>query len=168
MSSSHAARCGGPARDPNKLSLKGEIPMKKFWKALGITALAATLIPYRVHKDHDTDTTTMDALLWQAIRRPGEGEDKGQLDITFGFKSPFQELQEERELFTDDPNEAVPFTGSETAADLAESAAEKAADLAEKVEDAVEDAADAVEEAVEKLEQSAEPVVTEADFDPEV
>ncbi len=142
--------------------------MKKLWKALGITALAASLIPYRVRKDHETNATTMDALLWQATRRPGPGEDKGQLDITFGFKSPFHELQEERGLFTDDPEEAVLFAGGETAADLAESAAEKAADLAEKVEDAVEDAADAVGETVEKLEQPAEPVVTKEDFDPEI
>ena len=29
--------------------------MKKFWKALGLTALAATLIPYYVDEDNDDD-----------------------------------------------------------------------------------------------------------------
>lgn len=81
--------------------------MKKLLKALGVTALVASVLPYRVRKDEETDTTTVDALLWQAVRRPGQGEDKNQVDVTFGFKSPLQELREERELFTDDPEEAV-------------------------------------------------------------
>jgi len=137
--------------------------MKKLWKALGITALAATLIPYRVRKDHETGATTMDALLWQATRRPAEGE--GQLDITFGFKSPFQELQEERGLFTDDPEEAVLFAGGEAAAETAASAAEE---VESKLEENAEKAAAAAEEAEARLEESAEPVVTEEDFDPEI
>ena len=81
--------------------------MKKFWKVLGITALAASLIPYRVNKDEETETTTMDALLWQAIRRPGEGEDKGQVDINLGFKSPLQTKREESALFADDEPDAA-------------------------------------------------------------
>jgi len=126
--------------------------MKKFWKALGLTALAATVIPYRVRRDPE-DVTHVDALLWQATRRSGEGEDKNQVDITFGFKSPLQELREERDLFTDDPEEAVLFadqadtTIGEAAADLAEAAAEKIGS---------------------ELEGSDEPVVTEEDFDPEI
>ena len=83
--------------------------MKKFWKALGITALAAAVIPYRIRKDREEDVTTVDALLWQLTRRPGEGEEKNQVDITLGFKSPLQEVREERELFTEDPDEAVLF-----------------------------------------------------------
>jgi len=147
--------------------------MKKLWKVLGFTALAAAVVPYRIRKDKEAEMTRVDALLWQATHRTGEGEDKGQVDITFGFKSPLQELREERGLFTDDPDEAVLAADlaesvGEAASDLAEAAAEKAADLAEKVEDTVEEAADTVEEAVEKLEQPAEPVATEEDFDPEI
>ena len=59
--------------------------MKKLWKALGITALAAAVIPYRVRRDQEEDVTTVDALLWQLTRRPGEGEAKNQVDITLGF-----------------------------------------------------------------------------------
>ena len=126
--------------------------MKKFWKVLGITALAASLIPYRVNKDEETETTTMDALLWQAARRPGQGEDKGQVDISLGFKSPFQEVREERELFTDDPEEAVLFADIEPAAGA----------------EAKADAPAPVEEDAPSAEEPAEPEATEEDFDPEL
>lgn len=96
--------------------------MKKFWKVLGITALAASLVPYRVNKDEEAETTTVDALLWQATRRPGEGEDKGQVDINIGFKSPLQTKREESALFADDEPDAAVVD----------------APLAEAVEDAVE------------------------------
>lgn len=110
--------------------------MKKFWKVLGITALAASLIPYRVNKDEETETTTMDALLWQATRRPGEGEDKGQVDINLGFKSPLQTKREESALFADDEPDAAVVD----------------APLAEAVEDAVETA---VEEVIAGAEEAA-------------
>ena len=118
--------------------------MKKLWKALGITALAAAVLPYRVRRDRDTDTTTVDALLWQAVRRPGEGEDKGQVDINLGFKSP---LADERALFTDDPEEAVLFADGRP-----EDAAAEEPVAAEPVEGA----------------QPAEPEATEEDFDPDL
>lgn len=114
--------------------------MKKLWKVLGITALAASLIPYRVNKDDETESTTMDALLWQAIRRPGEGGDKGQLDINIGFKSPLQAKREECALFADDEPEAAVVD----------------APLAEAVEGAAEAAADAVDAAVEEVIAGAE------------
>lgn len=126
--------------------------MKKLWKALGITALAAALLPYRVRKDPESDTTTVDALLWQAARRPGQGEDKGQVDISLGFKSPFQEVREERELFTDDPEEAVLFADIEPAAGA----------------EAKADAPAPVEEDAPSAEEPAEPEATEEDFDPEL
>ena len=123
--------------------------MKNIWKVLGITALAASLIPYRVNTDDETESTTMDALLWQATRRPGEGEDKGSLDISIGFKSPLQTKREESALFADDEPEAAvvdtPLTGA--------------------VEQAVEAAGEAVEAAVEEVIAGAEDDKT--DFDPE-
>ena len=115
--------------------------MKKLWKALGITALAAAVLPYRIRRDQEENTTTVDALLWQAVRRPGEGEDKGQLDISIGYKSPLQEVREERDLFTDDPEEAVLF--------------------AEEPEAAAVDAPAPMAEAEE-------PEATEEDFDPDL
>lgn len=48
--------------------------MKKFWKFLGITALAAALIPYRVNKDDETGDLTLDALLWQGKKSIRDGE----------------------------------------------------------------------------------------------
>ena len=109
--------------------------MKKIWKVLGITALAASLIPYRVNKDDEAESTTVDALLWQATRRPGEGEDKDQLDINIGFKSPLQAKREESALFADDEPEAAVVD----------------APLTEAVEEAVEAAGEAVEAAVEEV-----------------
>ena len=114
--------------------------MKNIWKVLGITALAASLIPYRVNQDVDTESTTMDALLWQATRRPGEGEDKGSLDISIGFKSPLQTKREESALFADDEPEAAVVDTP----------------LTEVVEEAVEAAGEAVEAAVEEVIAGAE------------
>lgn len=122
--------------------------MKKFWKALGITALAAAVIPYRIRKDREEDVTTVDALLWQLTRRPGEGEEKNQVDITLGFKSPLQEVREERELFTEDPDETVLF------ADMGDDAEADASASAEAEE-------------ASPTEETADPVVTEEDFDPD-
>lgn len=48
--------------------------MKKFLKFLGITALAAALVPYRVDKDEETGDLTLDALLWQGKRSVRDGE----------------------------------------------------------------------------------------------
>lgn len=123
--------------------------MKKLWKALGITALAAAVIPYRFRKDEDAGTSSMDALLWQATRRPGEGEDKDQLDISIGFKSPLQTKREESALFADDEPEAAIVD----------------APLTEAVAGAVEGAAEAVEAAIEEVISEAED--DKAGFDPE-
>ena len=126
--------------------------MKKLWKALGITVLAAAVIPYRIRRDRVEDVTTVDALLWQLTRRPGEGEEKNQVDITLGFKSPLQEIREERNLFTEDPEEAILFADMEPAAGA----------------EAETDAPAPVEEAAPLAEESADPVVTEEDFDPDL
>lgn len=48
--------------------------MKKLWKFLGVTALAAALVPYRVDKDEETGDLTLDALLWQGKRSVRDGE----------------------------------------------------------------------------------------------
>lgn len=48
--------------------------MKKLWKILGITALAAALVPYRAERDGETGDLTLDALLWQGKRTVRDGE----------------------------------------------------------------------------------------------
>lgn len=48
--------------------------MKKFWKVLGITALAAALVPYRVEKDDKNGDVTFNALLWQGKKSIRDGE----------------------------------------------------------------------------------------------
>lgn len=119
--------------------------MKKFWKVLGLTALAAAVIPYRVRRDEEANTTSIDALLWQLSRGPGEDENHDQVDLSLGFKSPFQAAREEKALFTDHPEEAVLFADDDPAAAVVEPGPEE-----EKTEEAP-----APEEA------------TEEDFDPE-
>lgn len=136
--------------------------MKKLLKALGITAVIASVLPYRVHRDEETETTVVDALLWQATRRPGEGEDKNQVDITFGFKSPLQVQQEEHALFADDEPEAAIV-----AADLAQAeadAAQAAADEAQAEADLLQAAADEAQAAADDAATAADEA---ADFGPE-
>lgn len=139
--------------------------MKKIWKALGITALAATVIPYRIRKDKENDTTNVDALLWQLTRRPGtaEEEEETMIDINLGFKSPLQELREEQELFTDDPEEAVPFT------EEMQAAADEVQAAAEETQAAAEEAAAEVQAVAEEIEADAEAraAVEESDSDPD-
>lgn len=56
--------------------------MKKLWKFLGITALAAVLLPYRVEGDEETDEVKVDALLWHVTCSGRSGDRR--VDITFG------------------------------------------------------------------------------------
>lgn len=74
--------------------------MKKFWKALGLTALAATLIPYYVDEDKETGSVTVKALFWKFTKKTGAD---GQKDITLKFLSFGPD--EEDSLFTDNPED---------------------------------------------------------------
>lgn len=131
--------------------------MKNFWKVLGVAALAVGLTPYKVEKDEETGENKYQALLWQAKREKKDGEnEKGELNITLGFYSPFQQ-QEEAHLFSEDLSVeyAVPKAqeAAETVLDTVKETAEKAADA---VEDAVENVAGAVEDAAGELKEKAE------------
>ena len=53
--------------------------MKKFWKILGLGALAVGLTPYKVEKDEETGEKSYQALLWRITSAP-VGEDK-KIDI---------------------------------------------------------------------------------------
>lgn len=77
--------------------------MKKFWKILGITALAAAVIPYRVEGDEVTGTVTVKSLLWKLTKKPNADSLGDSLDFKFlSFGK-----DEEADLFTNDPEEAV-------------------------------------------------------------
>lgn len=135
--------------------------MKNIWKALGITAVvtaAASLIPYRVRKDKDEDVTTVDALLWQATRSPGEGEEKARVDVNLGFKSPLKAAREEQALFADDEPEAA----------VVEAIADEAKALAEEAEAKAEEIEKKAEAFEAQAEEAAEPTATEKDFEPEL
>ncbi len=105
--------------------------MKNFWKVLGIAALAVGLTPYKVEKDEETGENRYQALLWQATRVKKEiGEDKGEINITLGFNSPFQQ-EEEAHLFSDELS--VEYTVLNTEAAGSE-AAEAESPVEEKIE----------------------------------
>ena len=63
--------------------------MKKIWKALGITALASSVIPYYVDSDESKCTKTIRALLWQVKTHPSEEhEGKTAAEISLGLNLP--------------------------------------------------------------------------------
>ena len=143
--------------------------MKNFWKVLGIAALAVGLTPYKVEKDEETGENRYQALLWQATRVKKEmGEDKGEINITLGFNSPFQQ-EEEAHLFSDELSveyssgdllDAVE-DAAEKAADVAEDVADAAGDVAEKAADGLEDAAEKAGELAEKAAEAVEEAIEE-------
>lgn len=144
--------------------------MKKFWKALGIAALAA-VVPVRYKKDEETGKKTFQSLLWKMDVGPtGDGDTTEiGLDLMEGLlTAPLMDLidaKKESALFTDDPEEAVLFADNEPEAAVVdippvEAAVEAAKEAAGAVMDAAEEAADAVAEAVKEE-------AVEADFDPE-
>lgn len=137
--------------------------MKKFWKVLGLGALAAGLTPYKVEKNEETGENSYQALLWRITSAPGEEEgEKRRIGINLGegtLTSKLMEAMEKKDephLFSDELSVEY-HTGD--AADAIEDLAEKAADVAENVADAAENAAekaaDIAEKAIEKAEDAA-------------
>ena len=90
--------------------------MKKFWKVLGVTAAIVALAPYRIGKNEETGEKTVEALLWRATAAPKEGEEETSVAVTFGFRSPFAQRDED------------PFFEEETAAEFTVPADEETAD----------------------------------------
>lgn len=75
--------------------------MKKFWKVLGITALVASLAPYRVEHNTDTDEKSVQALLWKVSSRPSEnGDGRRRVSLDVGFLKPGTDP--EAHLYEDD------------------------------------------------------------------
>lgn len=110
--------------------------MKKFWKTLGLTALAAALVPYRIEGDKETGALTVQALLWKFTEKT---DANGTKNVSIKFLS--FGADEEDGLFTDDPEEAVLFADHEPEAAVIQ----HKADVAEH-EAAVEHGAAAKEE----------------------
>ena len=132
--------------------------MKAFWKALGLTALAAA-IPVRFQKDEATGKKTYQSLLLSVDVGPGE-EEGTEIDVNVGEGvltnaiSGLLRSKKESAMFTDDPEEAVLFAGGEP-----EAAVVTAADIAE------DEAAAVVEEAAAQPEEAE---AAEEDFDPDL
>ncbi len=134
--------------------------MKKFWKALGLTALAAAVLPYRVEGDKDTGSLTVQALLWKLTEKPNADGGK---DVTIKFLSFGKD--EEDGLFTDDPEEAVLFADG----DPEEAVIQHEAAVAEHEAAVAEhEAAVAEHEAAVAEHEAAQEEAGEADFDPEL
>ena len=110
--------------------------MKKFWKALGIAALAA-VVPVRFKKDEETGKKTFQSLLWKLDVGPAGDGDTTEigLDLMEGvITAPLMNAiaaKKEAELFTDDPEEAVLFADDDpdaavVSADVVQAAADEA------------------------------------------
>ena len=95
------------------------------------------LTPYKVEKDEETGENRYQALLWQATRVKKEmGEDKGEINITLGFNSPFQQ-EEEAHLFSDELSVEYTVPNAE-AAPASEDTGSEAAEAESPVEEKIE------------------------------
>ena len=125
--------------------------MKKFWKILGLGALAVGLTPYKVEKNEETGENSYQALLWRITSTPGNEETKREIGINLGEGTLTSKLMnaagktEEPHLFSDEL--CVEYTGGEAGAS---EAAEAAVEAAEEAAEAAAEAAEAVEEAAEE------------------
>ncbi len=72
--------------------------MKTVWKVLGLTALAASLTPYRVTTDEETGDVKLRALLWKGTYSHRAGNHGLTLDV--GLFLPTEE--EEPHLYADE------------------------------------------------------------------
>ena len=109
--------------------------MKKIWKALGITALAASVIPYYVDSDESKCTKTIRALLWQVKTHPSEEhEGKTAAEISLGLNLPdFKKLAASCKSGCEQEEEA------EVTEEAAEAAEEEPAEAPQTAEDAPAD-----------------------------
>lgn len=135
--------------------------MKTFWKALGITALAA-LVPVRFQKDEKTGKRKYQSLLLSVDVGPGEDETGTDIGINLGegvltdLGRAIVGARREAEMFTDDPAEAaVDPEELQTVADDLQAAADEAQAVADELQAAADEAQATADEA------------TPADFDPE-
>lgn len=99
--------------------------MKKFWKILGLGALAVGLTPYKVEKNEETGEKSYQALLWRITSAPAGEDKKIDIGINLGEGTLTSKLmnaaerKDEPHLFSDElcveyaGGEAVEATGAE-------------------------------------------------------
>ena len=146
--------------------------MKKIWKVLGITALAAA-VPVRVKKDEAAGTKKYQSLLLSVDVGPGESGEGTDVGIDFGKGvitgaiSNLMAAKKEANLFADDEPDAAVLDADElqVIADEAQEAADEAQAIADEAQEAADEAQAIADEAQEAADEAAEAV--EADFDPE-
>ena len=87
--------------------------MKKLWKAFGITAALAALVPVSIKEDKETGKKTYRSLLMSLDVKTDEEAQEKQIGLNIGdglISSAIVNAvtaRREAELFTDDPAEAV-------------------------------------------------------------
>lgn len=99
--------------------------MKKFWKILGLGALAVGLTPYKVEKNEETGEKSYQALLWRITSVPAGEDKKIDIGINLGEGTLTSKLmnaaerKDEPHLFSDElcveyaGGEAVEAAGAE-------------------------------------------------------
>ena len=126
--------------------------MKAFWKALGLTVLAA-FIPVRFLKDESGRKKYQSLLLSVDV---GPGEEEGSLDIGINLGEglltdlgrKLAGAVRESEMFTDDPAEAaLDPEALQTVADDLQAAADEARAAADELQAAADEAQAAADEA---------------------
>lgn len=141
--------------------------MKKFWKILGLGALAAGLTPYKVEKNEETGENSYQALLWRITSTPSEEEgEKRRIDINLGEGTLTSRLMEamdrkdEPHLFSDELS--VEYHTAD-AVDIAETVitAGEAAGTEEEAAAAAGEAAEATDAANETADVPADAAGTE-------
>ena len=152
--------------------------MKKYWKYLGIAALAS-VIPVRVKRDEETGKRTYQSLVFSVD--VGHSPDGRSTDISFNLEgvigsaiSGLKTAKYEAELFADlEPVAAAP-DGSElqVMADKAQEAADEAQAIADEAQEAADEAqaiADEAQEAADEAQEAADEAqeTAEESFDPE-
>lgn len=138
--------------------------MKKFWKVLGLGALAAGLTPYKVERNEETGESVYQALLWRVKVRRGtaeDGDDKWDIGVDVGEGTLTSKLRREKagepHLFSDELSvEYAAPEDAEEAADAAREAAEAAMDAADAAEEAAQEALAVAEAAQEAADEAAE------------
>lgn len=153
--------------------------MKKLLKALGVTALAAAVIPFKVEKDEETGVKTYQSLLSRLRVGPGEDNEGTNisLDLLDGILPTALRGAREEADYADDELELdldsletepvfemsvkverdVPAAGTAgEAAERAEEAAEQAEEIAERAQEEAERAQEEAERAREEAERARE------------
>ena len=121
--------------------------MKKFWKALGIAALAAAAVPVRIKKDEITGKKKYQSLLLSVDIGPGENGEGTDIGINIGeggvigsAVTNLMTAKKESELFADDEPEAAVLDAEElqVLTDEAQEADDEAPAIADEAEEATE------------------------------